>query len=170
MAVAGVQWKRSYDRDEIVRRVRCADHEHLLGFDLMRYEQRHAGHYPATLAEAVSPDEFGSSVLVCPDSDDRPAPRPVPPSGRAAPTTQQAIAALAGPGRLSYVYCGHADWIDTGVQPDAVVLYESLANHGNGAWFMFGDGHVDYVAAPRAARLIAAASATTRPVSAATVP
>ena len=86
-------------------------------------------------------------------------------------TTRQADAALAVPGHLSYVYRGRADWTDAAVPADAIVAYEPLANHGGvGAHVLYGDGHVDFERQPRAGRLIAAAAATTRPVSAATVP
>ncbi len=149
---------------------RCASNEHQLGLGILLYQQDHGGHYPDSLAAILSAEQIGADVMICPDSNDIPATLPPPPAGEDRPTTRQAAAALAVPGHLSYVYVGHADWTDANVPADAVVIYEPIANHGGGSNMLFGDGHAQFVDARRAAKLIAAASATTRPVSAAAVP
>ena len=149
---------------------KCASNEQQIGLAILLYQQDHGGHYPDSLAAILSAQQIGASVLICPDSNDSPAVLPPPPPGQDQPTTQQATAALAVPGHASYIYCGHADWTDANVPADAVVLYEPVADHGNGSNILFGDGHAEFIQMPRAARLIAAAAATTRPVSAATVP
>ena len=114
----------------------------------------------------MAEEQIGPEVFTCPSSNDTAAVLPAMP-----PTTQQAAAALAAPGHLSYVYFGHANWTDPIVPADAIVLSEPPSSHGNdGANFLYGDGHTDWVPMRRAARLIAAAAATTRPVSAASVP
>ena len=147
-------------------RLRCQSHEHQIGLAILLYAQDHSGHYPPALADLLADEQIGPEVFTCPASNATAAVLPATP-----PTTQQVAAALAVPGHLSYVYCGHADWVEGEVPADAVILYEPPANHANdGANVLFGDGHVDWVPMPRAARLIAAAAATTRPVSAATVP
>ena len=152
-------------------RAKCVTNEHLIGLCILLYQQDHGGHYPESLAAILSAEQVGPEVLVCPDSTDNPAVLPPPPPGEDRPTTRQATVALAVPGHVSYVYCGHPDWTDANVPADAVVLYEPLADHGGfGCNMLFGDGHADWEPAPRATRLIAAASATTRPVSAASVP
>ena len=142
---------------------RCASNEHQIGLAILLWQQDHGGHYPPALADLLADEPINPGVLVCPGSADVPA-------AAAGPTTREWAAALAAPGRCSYVYCGHADWTDQAVPNDAVVVYEPMADHGNGAIILFGDGHADFTYGPRAARLIAAAAATTRPVSAATVP
>lgn len=147
-------------------RARCASNLREIGLTIQAYCDAHGGAFPGTLADlATSGDGLDPTVLVCPASTDTPATLPV----TTAPTTRQVIAALAVPGHVSYVYCG-LGWRDRAVPPDAVVAYEPLSHHGTGSNVLFGNGHVEWVATPRAARLIAAAAATTRPVSAATVP
>ena len=147
----------------------CASNEHQLGLAILLYQQDHGGHYPGSLGAILSAEDVTPAVMVCPDSNDIPA--VLPTMGTAGPTTRQADAALAVPGHLSYVYFGHADWTDSTVPPDAIVLAEPPSNHGGSSSnILFGDGHASFIPMPRAARLIAAAAATTRPVSAATVP
>ena len=152
-------------------RAKCASNEHQLGLGMLLYQQDHVGHYPDSLAAILSAEQIGPEVFVCPSSADTPAALPTPPAGEDRPTTRRAAAALGVPGHLSYVYFGHADWTDATVPADAIVLAEPPSNHGgDGSDVLFGDGHADWIPMPRAARLIAAAAAATRPVSAAAVP
>lgn len=152
-------------------RPKCSSNEHQLGLAILLYQQDHGGHYPDSLAAILSAEQIGPEVLVCPSSTDTAAALPPPPAGEDRPTTRQAAAALTGPGHLSYVYFGHPDWTDATVPADAVVIGEPVSNHaGDGSNLLFGDGHAEWVPMPRAARLIAAATATTQPVSAASVP
>jgi len=149
----------------------CCSNEHQIGLAILLYQQDHAGHYPDSLAAILSAEEIGPAVFVCPDSNDTAAVLPPPPPGQDRPTTRQVAAALVVPGHVSYVYCGHADWTDAVVPADAIILYEPPANHGGtGSNVLFGDGHAEFVPMPRAGRLIAATAATSRPVSAASVP
>ncbi len=151
---------------EAANRARCASNLHQIGLAIQAYCDAHGGAFPDTLADAaVSGDGLDASVLICPASADTPAAFPA----TTAPTARQATAALAVPGHLSYVYCGRG-WRDRAVLADAVVAYEPVSHHGDGSNVLFGDGHAGWVPMPRAARLIAAAAATTRPVSAASVP
>jgi prepilin-type processing-associated H-X9-DG protein len=149
----------------------CAGHEHEIALAILRYQEAHNGRYPASLAELLTQGNTEPGTLVCPASNDDLPVLPEPPADGSGYDANAVAAALAVPGHLSYVYCGHADWVPGLVPQDAVVLYEPLTNHGgDGANVLYADGHSDWIEMPRAARLIAAAAATTRPVSAATVP
>ena len=151
-------------------RAQCASNLHQIGLGILLFQQDHGGHYPASLAELISAVQVGPEVLVCPSANDTPAVLPPPPPGQTEPTTQAVAAALAVPGHVSYVYFGHADWTDAVIPPDAIIAAEPPSHHGgDGSTVLYGDGHADWQPTPRAARLIAAAAATTRPVSAATV-
>ena len=146
-------------------RVQCRSNLLKIGIAIKLYRQDHGGRYPASLADMLaSDDNLSSNDLVCPASAATPAVFATP-----TPTTQAAAAALAGPDHLSYAYCG-GQWSDGPVPADAVVAYEPVADHVDGAHVLFADGDVAFVPTPRAARLIAAAAASTRPVSAAAVP
>ena len=149
----------------------CSSRERQLGLAILVYEQDHRGHYPDSLAALVSATGILPDALLCPSTTDTAAALPPPPPGRTRPTTRQVAAALAVPGHVSYVYFGRGDWTDGVVPVDAIVLAEHACDHPrDGPHVLFGDGHVDQVPPARAARLIAAAAASTRPVSAATVP
>ena len=151
-------------------RAKCCYNEHQLGLAILLYQQDHYGQHPESLAAILSDEQIGPEVFICPSSNDTPATLPPPPAGQDRPTTRQAAAALAVPGHESYLYFGHADWTDATVLADAVVIAEPPSSHaGDGSNILFGDGHAECIPMPRAARLIAAASATTRPVYAASV-
>jgi prepilin-type processing-associated H-X9-DG protein len=151
-------------------RARCVSNEHLIGLGILLYQQDHGGHYPDSLAAVLSAEEIGSQVFCCPSTTDTLAQTTSLGNGTP-PTTQQAAAAFAAGGHVSYAYFGHADWTDPTVPADAIVIAEPPSNHGGtGSNILFGDGHAEWIPIPRAARLIATAAATTRPVSAATVP
>jgi prepilin-type processing-associated H-X9-DG protein len=154
---------RSRSREAAYRAI-CASHLHQLGLAIQLYRQDHGVQYPATLAAAVAAGGLSSWTVVCPASGDVAA--DLPPTW---PTTRQVTTALAVPGHESYLYRG-AGWTDPTVPTDAVLAYEPVADHGDGANFLLADCSVAFVPMPRAARLIAAAAATTRPVSAASVP
>jgi type II secretory pathway pseudopilin PulG len=147
-------------------RARCASNLHQIGLAIQEYYQSHGGNFPDTLAQIIAgPDGVDGTVLICPTSTDTPAAVPA----TTMPTTGQAIGALASAGHDSYVYCS-CGWTDRSVPPDAIVAYEPVSHHGVGSYILFGDAHAEWISMPRAARLIAAATATTRPVSAAAVP
>jgi prepilin-type processing-associated H-X9-DG protein len=146
-------------------RAQCASDEHQIGLAILLYQQDNAQRYPPSLADLVADEQIGPSVFACPSSNDVSA--TLPPN----PTTRQVAAAWATPGHESYLYFGNTNWTDKTVKDDTIVLAEPPADHGGGGSnVLFGDGHADWIPMPRAARLIAAASATTRPVSAASVP
>ena len=135
-----------------------------IGLAIFLYRHDHGGRAPTTLADLVADEQLDPRLLVCPDSGDVPATLPSD-----TPTTRQVAAALAAPGHVSYAYAGHTDWDEATTPADAILAYERTPQ-GWGRNVLFADGHVSCVPAARAARLIAAEAATTRPVSAATVP
>jgi prepilin-type processing-associated H-X9-DG protein len=104
--------------------------------------------FPKDFATLLTTTDIPADVFVCPGSSDTPA---------AGPTTQAVVADFAKPGHCSYLYFG-ADMRDTD-NPQTVVAAEPLANHhGQGVNVLFLDGHVDWIVAPAAQKLIAAAT------------
>jgi prepilin-type processing-associated H-X9-DG protein len=128
---------------EPATRVRCASHLRQIGQALLLYQQQF-GEYPPSLAEVLATQDIGAEVFICPDSSDTPT------QGNSA---AEASVDLMRGGHLSYVYVPGQD--PKTISPDAVLAYEPLEHHnGNGAHFLFADGHVELIAKPLAQQMI----------------
>jgi prepilin-type processing-associated H-X9-DG protein len=115
------------------------------------YANEYNHQFPKDFATLLVTEDITSDVFICPDSNDTPA---------AGPTTQAVVADFAKPGHCSYRYFG-AGMHDRD-NPQTVVATEPLANHNDqGANVLFLDGHVEFIVAPAAQKLIA--GATTQP-------
>jgi prepilin-type processing-associated H-X9-DG protein len=160
------------------KRVVCTAHIAMISQALDEYTAANNGAYPDSIAQlmATTPD-LHPTTLVCPSTNDTPAP--------GATSTEQA-AALKTPGHLSYVYVGKG--LRAATQPagaasttqnggdenaspspfptrrrnkatkgqaDLVILYEPPANHGNGGMnVLWGDGRISYVSQESATKII----------------
>ncbi len=125
--------------------VKCASNLRQIGQTVFQVAQTN-GRYPDTLDELVGSSSLPAETLVCPQCDDTVAP--------GATAAQQAANLRAGR-HVSYVYVGKGLPLVDPPSPNAVVAYELPANHdGRGANFLFADGHVDWLIASDADRLI----------------
>jgi prepilin-type processing-associated H-X9-DG protein len=136
-------------------RVKCSSNLRQIGQALLLYSVDHGGRYPDSFDELlVAMNDPGfEQVFCCPDTNDTPA---------AGPTTQAVAANLTAGGHLSYVYAGRG-WTSTTATADVVLAYEPLSNHGDGINILWGDGHVEFFAAPQAKPLLAALAAGRNP-------
>jgi prepilin-type processing-associated H-X9-DG protein len=153
-------------------RAGCCSNMHQIVLAILLYQNDFGGVYPPSVDELLENEQITPSVFVCPSSNE---------SAAAGPTTQAIIADLHKPGHLSYIYIGQG-LTDKTADPDMVVLYEPLTNHGDGMDMLFGDGHAEWFNATVGANVIAAAATgrrvhvssagvvTTTPVIAATMP
>jgi prepilin-type processing-associated H-X9-DG protein len=79
--------------------------------------------------------------LICPSSNDTPA--------AIGPTTRATVANINAGGHLSYIYL--AKGMTNTQKADTILVYEPLSNHqNNGMNVLFGDLHVDWIAAKEA--------------------
>ena len=116
-------------------RVKCASNLRQIGQAILLYSNDNNGSYPPTLDVLLTTEDITPEVFNCPSTKDTPAP---------GTTAQQQAPNLSKPGHLSYVYVGAAMDNKT-VNQNAVVAYEPLTNHNDGANFLWGDGHVSFV-------------------------
>jgi prepilin-type processing-associated H-X9-DG protein len=136
-------------------RVQCASNMRQIGQAIAMYANDHGGRFPDDLETVLANEDLSADVFVCPSSRDTP-----PPPG---PTTQATAAGLRQPGHCSYIYLGK-DLTDQTVTPDTVLLYEPLADHGEGMNVMFGDFHVEWIYASAAQAILTQHAASTQPI------
>jgi prepilin-type processing-associated H-X9-DG protein len=143
------------------KRVVCTAHLAMIGEMLNQYSKANNGAYPDSMETLLlTTPNMHPTFLVCPATDDTPAP--------GATSTEQA-AALKTPGHFSYVYLGKGRTAAT--QPaektkyaDVVIMYEPPANHGNGGMnVLWGDGRISYVDARSATKILSELQAGRNP-------
>jgi prepilin-type processing-associated H-X9-DG protein len=132
----------------------CAGNLHRIGEAAQRYAADHGWHYPddidGLLTQGVTPADF-----VCPKSADSPA--------APGPMAQATAANVKSLGHCSYIYLGKG-WMTKDATADKVLAYEPLKNHGGqGMNVLYGDGHVDWVAANEARAVLAELNAGHNP-------
>jgi len=126
-------------------RVRCQSNLRQIGQGLLLYAYDHGGQYPQTLGPLISDADLSPEVFLCPSSNEKPA------SGQ---TRQQIVADFAKSGHCSYVYLA-AGMKGSSLPANFVVAYEPLDDHEkDGANFLFGDGHAEWLNAKEAANFI----------------
>jgi len=136
-------------------RVKSASNLRQIGQAILLYGNDHQGKYPDSFQTILLNEDITSEVFVSPSRSETPA------SGA---TQQQAADQLTEGGHVSYVYLGRGLSANT-VTPDTIVAYEMIPNSGDGSNVLFGDGHVEYFAAPTAAKIIGRAATGEFPVT-----
>lgn len=132
----------------------CASNLRQIGQAAQLYANEHDGRFPDDI-EGLLTQDIIPSVFVCPDSGDTAAAQ--------GPTTQATAANVNAPGHCSYVYVGKG-WRVKDATADVVMAYEPLKNHeGRGMNVVYGDGHVDWVAAAEARAMLSELAAGHNP-------
>lgn len=125
--------------------VKCAKQLLALGQAMMLYSNEQGdGSFPSSFGRLWSTQDFDPKFLVCPSSDDTPA---------AGKSRDEVEANLLNGGHASYVYTGEGLNWHSGTTH--VLAYESAGHHKRGSHVLYGDGHVEFVAPERAAKIAA---------------
>jgi prepilin-type processing-associated H-X9-DG protein len=135
---------------ETANRVKCASNLRQIGMAELLYSNENRGQLSLDFAGILVTQDITADKFVCPSSNDTPAPGGTP---------QQQAQVLHQ--HCSYVYIpGQTN----AASAEAVVAYEPLTNHdGDGANFLFGDGHVSWESEPTAAAMIRSLEAGQNP-------
>jgi prepilin-type processing-associated H-X9-DG protein len=159
MLVLGLAPRRYGPRDTAPR-VKSASHLRQIGQALLLYANDF-GVYPPDFETLLLNEDLTPKVFVSPSGTDTPAPGDT--------KAAQARNLTARPGHCSYVYTlPHATTQPT--ENTAIFAYERSRVNSRGNNFLFGDGHVEWVADPEARRLIAEINSGHNPPRPATMP
>jgi prepilin-type processing-associated H-X9-DG protein len=112
---------------ETANRVKCGNQMQMIGVAINSYQSQHRGQNPPNLNALVSSGLISNQALVCPSDNN---------------TSGQPSYILAPPTRLG------------AFNGTSVLLYEPVSDHADGANFLYGDGHVNYVTRPQADTMI----------------
>jgi prepilin-type processing-associated H-X9-DG protein len=137
---------------ETAHRVKCGANLRQIGQAMMLYANENRGQFPPTVNELLVTQDITPEVFVCPSSSDTPA---------TGINAQQAIVNIAAGGHQSYIYLGKGG--NSAVGRDVVLAYEPLSTHKVGFNALFGDGHVEFIYGPIAARVEAELKAGQNP-------
>jgi prepilin-type processing-associated H-X9-DG protein len=113
---------------ETANRIKCASDMRQIGQAILLYTNQYGPQYPPDLATLMKTESISPAVFVCPDSTDTPASGP---------------GDLEAGGHDSYVYLGKG--LTMPADPSVPILYEADSHHVDGANFLFGDGHVEFM-------------------------
>lgn len=114
----------------------CVSNLKSIGQALLEYAAEHEGRFPDSLSQLLVAKNLDGWSFVCPVSHDIVA---------TGATTQAVAQALTKPGHLSYHYAARGMRLP--FDPDAVLLYEPVANHGFRINVIYGDGRNDSIPA-----------------------
>ena len=133
---------------ETANRVKCASNLRQIGQAMLIYANESGGVYPPTPDLLVLTQDIEPVTFICPSTNDSAATFA---TGTARPTI---AASITKPGQNSYVYVGAGKTFSADAR--TILAYEPLTNHdGDGGNFLFGDGHVEFLAKDAANSAIA---------------
>lgn len=122
---------------ERANRAKCGSNLRQIGQAVMLYNIDNRA-YPPSIDLLITNADLAPEVLVCPTTTDTAAPN---------------LSQLHAGGHLSYVYLGRG--MRSSDSAETVLAYEPLENHdGDGANFLYNDGHVDWISFPAAQEMI----------------
>jgi prepilin-type processing-associated H-X9-DG protein len=137
---------------ETANRIKCASNLRQIGQAMILYANENRGQYPPTMEELLVSQDITSVVFVCPSTADTPA---------TGVNAQQTIANISAGGHQSYIYLGKGRNGTAG--RDVVLVYEPMSTHKGGFNALFGDGHVEFIYGPSAAKVEAELKAGQNP-------
>jgi hypothetical protein len=126
-----------------------------IGLGIMQYSNDNGGKFPDSFRTLYLNEDLTSDTFVNPATNDTPA---------QGPTTQAIADQLAFAGHVSYAYLGKGLSTSSAAR-NTIVAYELVPAAGNRTAVLFGDFHVDWVAAATAAKIIAKAASGKFPVT-----
>jgi type II secretory pathway pseudopilin PulG len=131
------------------RQLNCASNLRQISIALQVYAAGNNGNYPDTLARLVSSNLLPASTLVCPATDHTVAPGATP---------QLQAGNLVQGKSVSYVYIGSGMTTAAGANPQTVILYEPLENHGasKGTHVLYANGSMAFLVPPVAQQTVQA--------------
>ena len=130
---------------EMANRAKCANNMRQIALACLMYANDQKDEFPDKLERLVNgpaAQELEPNVFVCPIGKE------TPPNGS---SPSQFAADLSNPTHLSYFYMGAN--LHSTVSPRAVLLYEPVGEHRDGANFAFTDATVTFVPKARAQRI-----------------
>ena len=134
IGASGVLVPSLHSRREHPAWVRCASNLRQVSQGVQMYANENHGLFPPDFETLLLTQDLTSEVFVCYCTNHERA---------TGPTTQAVAEQLSAGGHLSYVYTGRG--MDWQTPRGAVLAYEPLANHGDGANVLFADGHVEWL-------------------------
>jgi len=127
---------------ESANRMRCKKQMSAVGQSLSLYANENRGAFPPALNDLIRTQDVTTDVFVCPSSSDTPAGGDV---------HEARAANLEAGGHCSYIYLGAGmNWKS---EPEKVLLFEPMSNHGSGFHMVFVDGHSEFITGPNAAQI-----------------
>lgn len=137
---------------ETAHRATCRKTLKALGYAVYWYVNEHRGICPDRIETLMLSEDIGPGIFICPSSSDTPA------TGQ---TPEQTAAALATPGHCSYIYLASTQTRFD--DPNIVLLFEPMKNHGDGFHAVFADLHVEFITGPEAPKIQAELQAHQNP-------
>lgn len=140
LGLAFVLWPRR-SRGEPAWRIKCASQLRMIGLGLKMYANANRGDYPPSFRELMLTQEVTADMFVCPIFEN---------AAKAPGSTREELASqVADPAShyCSYAYAA-SGLNDKLVTAEDVLAFDPRSNHnGEGMSVLFGDGHVEWVAA-----------------------
>jgi prepilin-type processing-associated H-X9-DG protein len=138
-----------------IDRVKSAGNLTSIGQAISQYCTDHQGEFPDSLATLMASENVAAANFINPATSATVA---------TGPTSRAYADQLASPEHCSYVYLGRGLTSKTATA-DTIVARELLLTPTAGANFLFGDGHVEFIAGPYAAKVTARETSGTFPVT-----
>jgi len=137
---------------ETANRAKCSKTLKALAHAVYLYANENHWICPDRIENLMLREDIAPEIFICPSSSDTPA------TGQ---TPEQTAAALATPGHCSYIYLANPQTKFD--DPNIVLLFEPMKNHGDGFHAVFADLHVEFITGAEAPKIQAELQAHQNP-------